>query len=215
MFNNSNQNQQNQQNSQASQQNSNLKRQNILIAIVVSLALAYMVNMGANYMYFDDISLKVNRKQEHLNTLVAENKELVALTNQYNELEKQAEQLNDDYKKLNVLIPEERELPEILNFLYNAGLSRNLKLSHFSQSEKIARSGALNQLPVTVSVVGTDSDIARYLDDFNRFKYVRRLLNIDSVKFIEETDPKLAGLFTAEIKFSAFLSDPKALELKN
>jgi len=211
MFNNSNQNN---QNSQASQQNSNLKRQNILIAIVVSLALAYMVNMGANYMYFDDISLKVNRKQEQLNTLVAENKELVALTNQYNELEKQAEQLNDDYKKLNVLIPEERELPEILNFLYNAGLSRNLKLSHFSQSEKIARSGALNQLPVTVSVVGTDSDIARYLDDFNRFKYVGRLLNIDSVKFVEETDPKLAGLFTAEIKFSAFLSDPKVLELK-
>ena len=211
MFNNSNQNN---QNSQASQQNSNLKRQNILIAIVVSLALAYMVNMGADYMYFDDISLKVNRKQEHLNTLVAENKELVALTNQYNELEKQAEQLNDDYKKLNVLIPEERELPEILNFLYNAGLSRNLKLSHFSQSEKIARSGALNQLPVTVSVVGTDSDIARYLDDFNRFKYVGRLLNIDSVKFVEETDPKLAGLFTAEIKFSAFLSDPKVLELK-
>lgn len=214
MFNNSKQNNQNNENSQTSQQNNNLKRQNILIAIVVSLALAYMVNMGANYMYFDDISLKVNRKQEHLNTLVAENKELVALTNQYNELEKQAEQLNNDYKKLNVLIPEERELPEILNFLYNAGLTRNLKLSHFSQSEKIARSGALNQLPVTVSVVGTDSDIARYLDDFNRFKYVGRLLNIDSVKFIEETDPKLAGLFTAEIKFSAFLSDPKVLELK-
>lgn len=215
MFNNSNQNNQNNQNSQASQQNSSLKRQNILIAIVVSLALAYMVNMGANYMYFNDVSLEAIRKQEQLNALVAENKELVALTDQYNELEKQAEQLNNDYKKLNVLIPEERELPEILNFLYNAGLSRNLKLSHFSQSEKVARSGALNQLPVTVSVVGTDSDVARYLDDFNRFKYVGRLLNIDSVKFVEETDPKLQGLFTAEIRFSAFLSDPKALALKN
>ena len=151
MFNNNSQNNQNSQNSQNSQQNSNLKRQNILIAIVVSLALAYMVNLGANYMYFNDVSLEASRKQEQLNALVAENKELVALTNQYNELEKQAEQLNNDYKKLNVLIPEERELPEILNFLYNAGLSRNLKLSHFSQSEKIARNGALNQLPVTVS----------------------------------------------------------------
>ncbi|MFY9222467.1 MAG: hypothetical protein WAQ98_07355, partial [Blastocatellia bacterium] len=89
------------------------------------------------------------------------------------------------------------------------------KLSHFSQSEKISRLGALKQLPVNVSVLGTQDGIARYLDDFNRFKYVKRLLNLDSIKFVEETSPKYKdrGLFTAQIKFSAFLSDPKTLQM--
>lgn len=207
-----------QQNSQTQvQQNFVLpqKKQNLIIAIVVSIGLMWLINITLNYAYFDEMNLEISKKQENLNGLKSQVQELTILQTKLVELEKRSEQLEKDYKKLNQLIPEEKELPEILSYLYDAGLNRDLKLSHFSQSEKISRLGALKQLPINVSVLGTQDSIARYLDDFNRFKYVKRLLNLDSIKFVEETSPKYKdrGLFTAQIKFSAFLSDPKTLQL--
>lgn len=212
------QNGQNNQNGQTQNQQTFVlpqKKQNLIIAIIVSIGFMWLINITLNYAQFDEMDLEIARKQENLNGLKAQTQELTILQTKLVELEKRSEQLEKDYKKLNKLIPEEKELPEILSYLYDAGLNRDLKLSHFSQSEKISRLGALKQLPINVSVLGTQDSIARYLDDFNRFKYVKRLLNIDSIKFSEEITPKYEdrGLFTAQIKFSAFLSDPKTLQM--
>ena len=203
------------------------KRQTLIIALVVSVGLVYLTNWFAGYFYFDGINNQISLKTQDFTTLQAEHKTLEIIKNNLETLEKNSASLEDEYKQLSPLIPEEKELPNILAYLYQAGTSRSLQLSHFSQNEKIAREGALNQMPVTVSVVGTDDSVLRYLNDFVRFN---RILNIDSIKTTEEQNPKrpckrlddvsteenktvseqkskIPCNITAEIKFSAYVSD--------
>lgn len=188
-------------------QNPKESRQTLIIAIVVAVSLIYVTNWFSNYFYFDRVNAQISFKQEEFSGLEQEHCNLEKIKSNLQVLEKNSASLEEDYKNLVPLIPEEKELPDILAYLYQAGTSRNLRLSHFSQSQKIARQGALNQLPITVSVLGSDDDILRYLNDFVRFK---RILNIDNIKITEETNPKYAGNFNAEIKFSAYLSAPNS-----
>lgn len=195
-------------------------KQDLLIAIVVSIALVWLSNIAIQYLFFDDFTTAISSKTEQLSQMVGENQKLTVMQANLNTLENNGETLSVEYKQLNSLIPEEKELPDILEYLYKAGLSRNLKLSHFSQSQKIARVGALNQLPITVSVTGSDDNIRRYVNDFIRFK---RILSVDSVEITkipnqkpqetpekaEKPNQKIDETYSAEIKFSAFLSDPK------
>lgn len=191
-------------------QNPQEKKQTLIIAIVVAISLVYLTNWFANYLYFDQLSNQVTVKKEEFNTLETERHNLEQIKSNLQTLERNSATLEDDYKKLSPLIPEEKELPDILAYLYQAGTNRSLRLSHFSQSQKISRQGALNQLPITVSVLGSDDDILRYLNDFVRFK---RILNVDNVKITEETNPKYVGNMNAQIKFSAYLSDPNAVAI--
>jgi Tfp pilus assembly protein PilO len=202
------QNTQNSQNAQDVQEKNREKKQTLIIAIVVVISLVYLTNWFADYLYFDGLSQQVASKQQELTALETEHHNLEQIKSNLLTLEKNSSSLEDDYKKLAPLIPEEKELPDILSYLYQAGTRRNLRLSHFSQSQKISRQGALNQLPITVSVLGSDDDILRYLNDFVRFN---RILNIDNVKVTEETNPKYIGAMNAEIKFSAYVSDPNTV----
>lgn len=191
-------------------QKMNQKRQEVVIAVGISLALFWLLNTAAQYFYFDELSTQIASTEKQLSSLKEQNQNLEVMKANLKKLEDNNDQLTSDYKELNKLIPEEQELPEILDYLYNSGISRGLKLSHFSQSQKISHVGALNQLPITVSVVGADDNIRRYISDFTRYK---RILNVDSIQITRLNEPKvdekIPDKFNAEIHFSAFLSDPK------
>lgn len=209
--------------------------QDLLIALVLSIVLVYLSNLTIEYFVFEDFTKEITSKTEQLSGLSSENQRLVVMQANLNRLENNVDTLSNEYKELNNLIPEEKELPDILEYLYKSGLSRNLKISHFSQSQKIARVGALNQLPITVTVTGASDNISRYVNDFIRFK---RILSVDSVeitkvvnqrleisKDTQNTDPnsnqnnnqnnnqtsnkKVEEVYSGEIRFSAYLSDPK------
>lgn len=199
------------QNSASSPNSLKEKKQNLIIAIVIGIGLIYLTSWFSNYLYFDELSIQITSKQTTLDSLENERKSLENTKQTLSVLEEKSLKLEEDYKKLSGLVPEEKELQDILKDLSDAGKLRNLRLSHFSQSQKIARQGALNQVPITVSVVGSDDDISRYLFELTRFK---RIFSVDSVKFNEETNPEYAGNVSAEIKFSAFISAPVAQELR-
>ena len=192
-------------------ENSNEKYQTLIIAVVVGVALMYVNNWLSSYFYFDQVAIEINTKEEEFVSLQRERQHLEQVKANLEILEKSSYNLEDDYKKLEPLIPEEKDLADILAYLYKSGTNRNLRLSHFSQSQKISRQGALNQLPITVSVLGSEDDVLRYMNDFVRFN---RILNIDSIKFKEETNPQYIGNVNAEVKFSAYLSDPNAGQAK-
>jgi Tfp pilus assembly protein PilO len=186
------------------------KKESFIIAIVVGMAMIYLTNWFANYFYFNEVTINISSKEETLNTLETERKVLENTKKNLSLLQEHSSKLEDDYKKLSVLVPEEKDLQNVLSDLSRAGLQRNLRLSHFSQSQKIARQGAVNQVPITVSVLGSDDDISRYLFEMTRFS---RIFNIDSVKFTTETNSQYAGNVNAEIKFSAFISAPVSQEI--
>lgn len=192
-------------------QNPREKRENLIIVIVIGIALVYLTNWFTGYFYFDEIATQISSKQQTLNELENERKTLENTKQTLSLLEDKSSKLEEDYKKLSVLVPEEKELQDILKDLSESGRLRNLRLSHFSQSQKIARQGALNQIPITVSVLGSDDDISRYLFELTRFK---RIFSVDSVKFSEESNPQFVGNVNAEIKFSAFISSPVSEEIK-
>ncbi len=201
--------------------------QDLLIAVVISIVLVYLSNLTIEYFLFEDFTKEITSKTEQLSGLSSENQRLVVMQGNLNRLENNVDTLSTEYKELNNLIPEEKELPEILDYLYKSGLSRNLKISHFSQSQKIARVGALNQLPITVTVTGASDNISRYVNDFIRFN---RILSVDSVEITkvvnqrlevskdtqntdqntsQNTNKKAEEVYNGEIRFSAYLSDPK------
>lgn len=200
------------QDSKDQKQEAKDKKQNLIIAITLALAMIYLINWFSQHFYFNERGNQIASKEQDLSALETKRDSLENIKKNLDVLQKSSFDLEDDYKALSVLVPEEKDLPNILTYLHQAGVQRDLRLSHFSQSQKIARQGALNQVPITVSVLGSDDNISRYLTDFVRFN---RILNLEGIKLVEETDPKYIGNMNAEIKFSAYVSDPISIAMTN
>jgi Tfp pilus assembly protein PilO len=179
------------------------KYQNILIGLILSVVLITGIKYVSDYYYFDDVQTTITTKEEKLANLRNENQHSIEIKANFQKLEIDSAQIEEDYKKLSPFIPEDEEVQAILNDIYKAAVERNLRVTLFSQSEKILHQGALNEIPCKASILGSNDQLRRYLQDFARSK---RILQLHKVKITEEKDPRYAGNVDADIFFSAYSS---------
>ncbi len=192
-------------NDQKAKQERREKLQNVLIAVVLSVSLIIVVKYISDYYYFDQIQAQITEKETKLTGLRQQNQHSLEIKTNFQKLEADSAQVEKDYEQLSPLIPQDEEVQSILNDIYKAAVERGLRVTLFSQSEKVVHQGALNEVPCKASVLGAPDAINRYLVDFTRFK---RILQLHKVRVTEEKDPKYVGNFNAEILFSAY-SSPK------
>lgn len=191
------------QNKEVIAQENREKYQNILIGLVLSVVLIAGMKYVSDYYYFDEVQITITAKKQKLANLKLENQHSVEIKANFQKLEADSAQIEEDYKKLSPLIPEDEEVQQILNDIYKAAVIRNLRVTLFSQSEKILRQGSLNEIPCKASILGSDEQIRRYLEDFARSK---RILQLRKVKIVEDKDFRYVGNFDADISFSAYSS---------
>lgn len=197
-------------NEQKTKQQMREKLQNVIIAIILSTIVITLVKYGSDYFYFDEVNLQITSKEQKLKGLREQNQHSLEIKSNFQKLKMDSSQIEKDYQQLSPLIPQDEEVQSILNDVYKAAAGRGLRVTLFSQSEKVVRQNSLNEVPCKASVLGAPDAINRYLVDFTRFK---RILQLHKVKVSEEKDPKYAGNYNAEILFSAY-SSPKLEKTK-
>ena len=192
---------------QQNKQNENAQttdRSELIIAIIVCIVIFTGTYFLTNYLYFDDQNVLINAKKLELAQLKTNVKNLEQIRDNRLELDKEINQTNDAYKALSPLIPEKKELPQILERIQRNAIDRGLLLNDFSPRNAVNSQGALNEIPVFVEVTGDDQALKLYLSSLNQLE---RILHINNLKFKRLTDEQNKDKIKAQINLSAFISN--------
>lgn len=180
----------------------NLSRLLLVSLIVGAVTVAsYFIS---NRYYFDAVEQEQIKQSAQIEQLRASNNELEQIKANSAQLEQSLFEAERKHKRLNSLIPYEAELPVILNWVASQAKLRGLRLEHFAQGTRTNQQGNINEVTVTVEVLGNADGISRFAGDFARFE---RLLRVNSVRIVQEKEQDSAfGTAHAFIEFSAFVS---------
>ena len=192
---------------QQNKQNENAQttdRSELIIAIIVCIVIFTGTYFLTNYLYFDDQNVLINAKKLELAQLKTNVKNLEQIRDNRLELDKEINQTNEAYKALSPLIPEKKELPQILERIQRNAIDRGLLLNDFSPRNAVNSQGALNEIPVFVEVTGDDQALKLYLSSLNQLE---RILHINNLKFKRLTDEQNKDKIKAQINLSAFISN--------
>lgn len=192
---------------QQNKQNENAQttdRSELIIAIIVCIVIFTGTYFLTNYLYFDDQNALINAKKLELAQLKTNVKNLEQIRDNRLQLDKEINQTNEAYKALSPLIPEKKELPQILERIQRNAIDRGLLLNDFSPKNAVNSQGALNEIPVFVEVTGDDQALKLYLSSLNQLE---RILHINNLKFKRLTNEENKDKIKAQINLSAFISN--------
>lgn len=192
---------------QQNKQNENAQttdRSELIIAIIVCIVIFSGTYFLTNYLYFDDQNALINAKKLELAQLKSSVKSLEQIRDNRLQLDKEINETNEAYKILSPLIPEKKELPQILERIQRNAIDRGLLLNDFSPKTGTSTQGALNEVPIFVEVIGDDQALKLYLSSLNQLE---RILHINNLKFKRLTDEQNKDKIKAQINLSAFISN--------
>lgn len=163
----------------------------VIIALVVGMVIIILSYYGSNWLLLDEQEQQQSQVNKQITKLRMENDSLENVRNNFTKLSLESSKAQDQYKELKALIPEEKDISTILDWVAQDARGRNLKLEHFSQNSRINK-GGLVEVPLVVSVHGDIDQIRRFSEDMARYE---RLLRVDSIK-IEGQLPSKAPVLT-------------------
>ena len=197
----------------------------ITIALVVGIIIITLSYYGSNWLLFDEHHQQQALLNSQLTKLHSENDSLENVRNNFTKLSLESSKAQDQYKQLKSLIPEEKDVTKILDWVAEDAHGRNLKLEHFSQNARVNKE-SLTEVPLVVTVHGDVDQIRRFTEDMARYE---RLLRVDTVKLegqlpskapqlIQSTDPnkpieiKLQsdGIMSGTLNITAFVGSKLA-----
>lgn len=185
---------------------SNNKLVSFILTIVIHSAVIGGAIWATNYFYLDSGRADLEFNQSKLSQLKQQNDETELLRASLPELERSITDLEATLYKLNKLIPAERDLPVVFDWISSQAVQRRVRLEHFEHNNVTAQNGALKEYVTTIDVFGNFFSIARLIEDFSRFE---RILRVSRVAMRQEQEqPGAEGTLHAQITFSAYLSAP-------
>jgi Tfp pilus assembly protein PilO len=213
-MNNKQQNSRQQNNKQENNKQQNNKQEKQVVnrrETVIALLFATLIICGVywvtNYAYFDEKNSEITKQQDRLTVIRTSNQILEQIATNLPLLEQQSEKLDTDYKSLAPLIPEKRELPNILERIQRSAMQRQLRLDDFAPAAEKKALGALGEIPIRAQITGDEVSLKQYLLSLNRFE---RILHINSLDLSRIETGELAGNVKANIDLSAYISNTEA-----
>lgn len=196
--------------------------QEVGIALIAGMVIIFISYYASNVSLFDEQHHQQELLFSKIEKLRAENDELDRVHNNFTRLSLESSKLQEKYDELKSLIPEEKDVTQILDWVAADARGRNLKLEHFSQNTRINK-GELIEIPLIVSVHGDIDQMRRFTEDMARYE---RLLRVDNIKIegklpstqpliTQSTDPSQPikvvlqsdGVIDATLNISAFIGN--------
>lgn len=186
------------------------KRQEFFIALIVCGLIFISSFFAANHFIFDELQAQIDQKQQKLSEIKANNKLLQQVADNRLELDKQTNEINEAYKKLAPLVPEETELPVVLAKIQDLAISRGLRLENFTPKPQVKKDGALSEIPITIELMGDDTQLKIYLLSLESLK---RILHLNSLKTTKIEQGQFQGNVKAQLELSAYVSNIQNADL--
>ncbi|MEZ5428382.1 MAG: type 4a pilus biogenesis protein PilO [Pyrinomonadaceae bacterium] len=171
------------------------------------VGIAAMLYMGVWYLFTSDMHVEVEGLNEQVAQLKSKNEAAKVATQRINEFRSLYASKEQEYDELKVLLPEEREITNVLQGLQDTARESRLIVQRFSPQED-TQQDMLMAKPVQIEV---DSNFNNLRVFFDRMAKLQRIVSITDFKLTQLTQQKADRTLHAQFMLTAYYASPEDL----
>lgn len=155
--------------------------------------------------YVSDMQADINTRRAKLTTARAEVARGVATARRLPEFQAQVTELELQLDSLRAVLPEQKDVAEILRRVEGLAIQSNLKIQRFTP--QAPRQDALYlALPIKLQTEGTYHDLATFFDRISKF---HRIINVSDIVITAKPDQQPNATIVAECTATTFVLQEK------
>ncbi len=165
--------------------------------VVVCAGAAY----GFWHFYVADMSADVNLRQTRLTSLRADISRGVATARRLPEFESQVAQLELRLENLNQVLPEEKDVADILRRIQGLATQSNLSIQRFTPLTPVQQA-LYAEIPYRLQAEGTYHNLGLFFDRISKFP---RIISVSDITIRAKTPPEPNATIMAECVATTFV----------
>jgi len=164
-----------------------------------------LVCAGATYgfwhFYVADMSAELDVRQKRLNAMKADISRGVATARRLPEFESQVAQLEQRLDNLNQVLPEEKDVADILRRIQGLATQSNLSIQRFTPAAPVQQT-SYAEIPYRLTAEGTYHNLGLFFDRVSKFP---RIINVSDIVIKAKNPPDAAATIMAECVATTFV----------
>jgi type IV pilus assembly protein PilO len=156
---------------------------------------------GFWHFYVSDMSADVNLRQTRLTSLRADIARGVAAARRLPEFEAQVVQLEHRLENLKQVLPEEKDVADILRRIQGLATQSNLSILRFTPQAPVQQA-LYAEIPYRLQAEGTYHNLGLFFDRISKFP---RIISVSEISIRAKTPPEPNATITAECVATTFV----------
>jgi type IV pilus assembly protein PilO len=151
--------------------------------------------------YVEETQADIALRQTRLTTLRADIDKGVATARQLPQFEAQVKELEHRLESLRQVLPEEKDVADILRRIQGLATKSNLTIQRF-QPGKVVQQKLYAEIPYKLQAEGTYHNLGFFFDQIGRFP---RIINVSEIVLKAKNPPTSSATITAELVATTFV----------
>jgi type IV pilus assembly protein PilO len=151
--------------------------------------------------YVTEMQVDIDTRQGRLTTLQADIARGLATARRLPEFQAQVTELEHRLEGLKAVLPEEKDVAEILRRVQGLATQSNLTIQRFTPQPP-KQQALYAELPHKLQVEGTYHDLGRFFDRLSKF---HRIINVSEISIKAKPEPKPGATIVAECVATTFV----------
>lgn len=181
------------------------------IQLVVLVGIGSLLYLGVWYFFTSETRAEVAALNEEISTLTAKNEAAKVATQRINEFRSLYASKSAEYDELKVLLPEEREITNVLQGLQDTAGESRLIVSRFSPRDDTMQDSMMAK-PVEIEV---DSNFNNLRAFFDKMAKLQRIVSITDFKLNQLDKQSADRTLHAQFLLTAYYAAPENLANTN
>ena len=181
------------------------------IQLVVLVGIGSLLYLGVWYFFTSETRAEVAALNEQITTLTAKNEAAKVATQRINEFRSLYASKSAEYDELKVLLPEEREITNVLQGLQDTAGESRLIVSRFSPRDDVMQDSMMSK-PVEIEV---DSNFNNLRAFFDKMAKLQRIVSISDFKLNQLDKQSADRTLHAQFLLTAYYAAPENLTNAN
>ncbi|HZB24573.1 MAG TPA: type 4a pilus biogenesis protein PilO [Vicinamibacterales bacterium] len=156
---------------------------------------------GFWYFYVSDVQSDIAIRQTRLTALRADIDKGMATARQLPQFEDQVTKLEQRLESLRQVLPEEKDVADILRRIQGLATKSNLTIQRF-QPGKVVQQKLYAEIPYKLQAEGTYHNLGYFFDQVSRFP---RIINIGEISLRAKNSPAQSATITADLTATTFV----------
>ena len=156
---------------------------------------------GFWYFYVSEVQTDIAMRETRLRALRVDIDKGVATARQLPQFEDQVNKLEQRLESLSAVLPEEKDVADILRRIQGLAAKSNLAIQRF-QPGKVVQQKLYAEIPYKLQAEGTYHNLGYFFDQVSKFP---RIINISEISLRAKTPPEPNATITADLTATTFV----------
>jgi type IV pilus assembly protein PilO len=178
--------------------------------LLLLVGVAAMLYLAVYYMYTGEVRAEVAAINEEVEQLRAKNEQARVATQRINEFRALFASKSEEYEELKVLLPEQREITNVLQGLQDTANGARLTVMRFNPRDETSKDSIMAK-PVEVEVDSNFSNLRNFFDAMAKLPRIVSITDFKINQLAKQTDAKTIH---AQFLLTAYYASPNDLNPK-